>query len=190
MKRLLSILIVVCLSIVLVSCGNSGYNSNTPSTNTPQTNTPSQPVTPEAELTAYEQLNENEKIIFDAFMIKFDQFYAPTTIRITKILTGYAGSEWDSCGDTIPKVAQSTVSKGFGISVTLKLTGETKEGSKFNSLYALVLYDGNHGTPETRRGHIYKVSEAGYGEEPEFKYASPAKLNKALIEYCEEMGLN
>ena len=191
MKRLLTILIVVCLLISFVSCGNSGNGTDTPSTNTPETNNPTQPATPEPEPTAYEQLNENEKIIFDALMINFDQFLAPSTIRITKIFTGTA-EEWDTCGDTIPREATGTLSR-FGIAVTLKISGENASGGKINAYYILQLVDGDEDIEYFERGRLTKISDktlSFYLEEPEFEYASTAKLNKALIEYCDEMGLN
>jgi len=193
MKRLLTIMLTICyLSFVLISCGvqapsnNQGNNTQGSS----QPTTPQQPTEPEPEPTAYEKLNANEKIIFDALMINFDKFVAPSTIRITKIIKGADNGAWDNCGDKIPTVGTLN-NNSVGISITLKLTGENGNGQKINDYFSLQLYDGTG--ERNKRGNIVEISDytlSIFLEQDEFTYANPGKINKAIIEYCEEMGLN
>ena len=197
MNKIIGVILVIsCILATLVSCGSTSYvppnvqnNFYGDQSGTESGGNTSTPQQPEKTPTAYDELNENEKFIFDALMINFDQFYAPSTVRITKILTGF-GEHWDNCGDTIPKTTENSFYKGLGICITLRISCETKNGNNSNSVYSLVLVEGTNDSYNCKRGALYESNTSEYLSEPEFKYASPAKLNKAIIEYCEEMGLN
>jgi len=203
MKKLISIFLIACITFSFTSCvndkGNTGNNSQNNTTNNSgdttgnnsQNTTPSSPSIPEKTPSAYEQLNRNEKIIFDAFIINFDQFVVPSSVRITKILKGL-NSEWNDCGENIPEGTDDS----FGLSITLKCNLTTVGGYNSQSYINLRLTDGRTDISNAyKRGHLDELEEGSqrllvFIDQPEFIYASPAKLNKALSEYCEEMGFN
>lgn len=204
MKKLISTLLFMSFILIFVSCtGNDNYKENTykPNTENEITNDSKEenlntPPAPEKEPSAYEQLNENEKIIFDTLLINFDWFYVPSSVKITKIHKGLA-EEWNNCGETIPTEATDDFSMRNGISITLKLNLENESGNNAQTYISLKLTDGTlaNEIPSCKKGHL-EVLEKGsqrlpiFIDQPEFLYANPGKINKALTEYCNEMGYN
>ena len=200
MKKFIAFLIVVCFVFSFSSCVANTSNSQNNTTNNSQNNTTNNsqnsPTIPEKNPTAYEQLNQNEKIIFDALIINFDWFYVPSSVKITKIYEGL-GFEWDNCGETIPTKATYDLSIRTGISITLKLNLENESGNNAQTYISLNLTDGTLANEISgyKKGHLEVIEKDSqrfpiFASEPEFLYANPGKINKALAEYCNEMGYN
>lgn len=131
------------------------------------------------EPTKYEQLNNNEKLIYDALMININTFYSPSSVRILEITAlGY-----DINGNNIK-----------GTSCHLKIQATTQTGQTNNKWIRLTLSDYEDEYGSYKKGDFDESSFIVDGiplasvKVPE-EIASAGKINKALIEYWQEMGL-
>ena len=165
MKKLIVSILITVLLLSFCAC-------NTPSDVNPQ---PSQPIVTQPIITqpptAYEQLNEKEKRIFDALIIATEEFKNPSTVRLL---------DFDIIVDTVVDGSEMHF-------ITVKLQAAIPAGGEVSENYILYLDKSTFST-----GHVYyKGDIEGWDYDP--SGAEPgverSKINKALIEYWEEQGL-
>ncbi|MBQ8290638.1 MAG: hypothetical protein IJY01_07210 [Clostridia bacterium] len=190
MKRIISLLILLCCLLALVACDSASSTPTKPSTPSKQ------PITEQVpEKTAYEKLSEDEKFIFDALKINFKTFFVlPSSVKILSVKSGLT-SDWDDNGKTtIPKTAKN--SNTPGASVYLEMSYKTPSGETKTGLFSLQLVNGtgSYNTLVNQRGYIYegdmKKLEATFGSFLDewmytLNYISVARLNAALTDYCK-----
>ena len=149
MKKLIIILLVVVCLASLWSCDNKNTNDQEPVETEP--------------LSAYEQLNEDEKLIYEALIIAADDFYTPTSLRLLN-------------------VASMTSSY-----VYIKVQSGNRFGSLLTDTFMLglsetsTLYEYTKGAATT-----IPVSVENWG----INNINCEKINLAIDEYWDEKGLN
>ena len=147
MKKIISIILVVMSILVLCACNQSQPQS----------------------VTAYEELTEDEKLIFDALIIAVYDFYNPSKVRILET----AGVNDD------PDVGW----------VYLKVQGTNKAGGTITKGMCLAVKDGTDLHGDGRNDAIGVFAEVEYYWFDSSDEINCAKINKALTEYWEEQGL-
>ena len=115
-------------------------------------------------LSAYDQLSEDEKLVFDALTIALKNFYNPSKVRLLE--AGAMGED----------------------SITIKVQGTNMAGGTITESYILYFknhQDGYNYYSKRYKGDVYKI---------DFSYShddvSCSKINKALKEYWEEQGID
>lgn len=150
MKKILkfiALIIVVFLSFNLYACKENDADDDT---NTPTI------------LSAYDQLTEDEKKIFDVLMPQLQSFYNPQEVRIL------------------------AVGRRNEAGVAIQFSGTNKVGGKITKSY--ILYYDNHPSIDTIKKGYFKEQSDSFKvyHDNEFNLKN---LNRAIIEYWEEKGL-
>ena len=185
MKKIISsvLFISLLLTLVFAMCACSGANTNTQNNsqqNNSQQNNSEQSnpnETPQPPKSAYEELSEDEKLIFDAFVVNMNDFSSPESVRVLNVHEG-SNTEWSASTNTIPKSVE-------GLLVLLRLKYQTEQGGNTQDYFLLCLTEGGF--------YAYSkmwqpVGAQILAQNPTLDYISISRLNKALVEYCEGMG--
>lgn len=161
MKKLIVSILITVLLLSFCAC-------NTPSDVNPQ---PSQPIITQSP-TAYEQLNEKEKHIFDALIIATEKFKNPSTVRLLDFAI----------------IVDAVVDGSEMHFIDVKLQAAIPAGGEVTENYTLYLEKSTYST-----GHIFYKGDIKESDDELLSSHEPgverSKINKALIEYWKEQGL-
>lgn len=121
--------------------------------------------------TAYDQLTADEKLVFDALKMNLSNFYDQSSVRV---------------------VAAGTLRNGYA--VDLKIQAKNKLGGTITKIYTLYYKNHTHtfsdgGELSYNAGYMYEPSSVVQQYFKEEKDVSVQRLNAALKEYFEDMGL-
>ena len=169
MKKFLLLTLLTCsCSITAVACSKDNSSGAVQSS---QSNT-SESISE----SAYELLNENEKIIFDALIVNINNFHSPVDVKVLEIRS----LGFESFTSIKPDISWQDC--------FLRIMSKNGMGATTTEWYRLTLED----YEDTKKGDISEVSLMD-GNVPmfsyQFDYAMPANINKALTEHWEELGL-
>ena len=189
MKKIIALFLTFATLLALISCSAGTTQPTQPSNNQQQSGNNNQQQEPE--LSAYDQLSSDEKMIFDALLISLDSFIAPSSVRFTGVFESF-GSEWETATTSLPQTAND---ERFGVKVFLKLSFQNTLGATNQGYFSLVIKDGTwkNDYPSACKGYIYQYTSdnqlySSVLKCPSISYISVAKLNKALQEYYTDMG--
>ncbi len=202
MKRIVSVFLLICMLLLCVSCTNGNGSANTNNNNGNVTNSGNNSTnnngnvtnsgnnsTPTPEPTAYEKLNDSEKLIFDALMIKINSYYSPSDVRVLQ-----AGAYF---GTDNPNV--SHILDYDNHSCYLQIQSTTQAGTTINKWIDLTLeryapYPEIEPDTIKQKGDFYEyktfLDENGF---PLFyqqlEIVNVGNINRALKEHWENMGI-
>lgn len=122
----------------------------------------------EIELSEYDKLSTLEKAVFDAFIMNVNDFYNPSEVRFLGFTEYYETSK----------------------SIYLNIQGTNKLGGTITKTYYLQVYDNTLSDGKNNyyyyKGDIYEFFDRSIDSDSEVKVGN---LNRALIEYWEDLGL-
>ena len=180
--KLLLCLFSLCLGLNIMTACEKEPPQNPVSEINPSSESPVEP-------TQYEQLNNNEKLIYDSLIININSFHSPSSLRILEIGT-YAVVNDEFITDEIVSRDLDDQDHCY-----LKVQATTKTGKINNKWIKLYLKDYNSESQSYKKGYFFEPSLYAGLDLPIFstklseESASAANINKALIEHWEEMGL-
>ena len=191
-----SFLLLIVLVISLCGCSSNGQQANN--------NSSVEKNEESSEKTAIEQLNEKEKLLFDALCkITKSDFFEPSAIRVLEI------------GDYRERTRWGKDSVLYGPdTIVVRLQGENRVGGTLNHYYLVCIKDGESQTSQDlvkslkqlealRGGYMesilqysgtvgdYTELSDSYKLEEDLSNSASwniGKINKALAEYWENLG--
>lgn len=152
-KAILFGIIICCLVFALSAC----VDNDKPTPDVPDI--PDEPI----DTSAYGQLTETEKKIFDVLVKKFNQFVNPTSVRILAVDTT----------DNAPLC-------------DLKLQATNKLGGTVTAYYYLWYEEYTNANGYTFEKGLFRETNGPVYDDGS---VSVGNLNKAIVEYWEEQGL-
>ena len=181
MKKILAFFILIAISVSLIACGTSSEQNN----NNNQTNNSKPNNEEQIKPSAYEQLNYNEKLVFDTLIINIDDMNNPSAIKVLEVAaSSYLGEEVDNL-DVANKVR---------LIYYIRLIVPNAAGGTVTKWYEVAYDDFTvNGGFYYKKGYIAEAS-LGYNSTlpefyTEFHNANPSKINAALQEHWENLGL-
>lgn len=187
MKKLYAILLLLSITISLMACGKSNKTNNDiqndSTTGNQNDNTTEQP-----ELTAYEKLNYNEKLVFDTLIININSMNNPVSVKVLEVASR-SNKELDNLDD-------STSSRK---TYFIRLMGQNASGGTITKWYEIAYADytteSSYGDDIKHKKGEVKAVDSFYVDTDyplfsvNFYNADISKINAALQEYWEKMGL-
>ena len=158
-KTVAVILIILMISIVFSACGSTGDSTGGPTGGLIGGLTGGSVLNPN-------RLSADEQLIFDSFKGSITRFYNPTSVRILGVSDiQLPGEDGEFC--------------------FVKVSAQNRMGGNTSEVYMLVLNGDLEGQMVTKED-LYGYGEFTYTDS---KTISISKLNNAIKEYLDELGL-
>lgn len=181
MKKILAFLMLIAITVSLIACGTSGEqnnnNNNQPNNSTPNNEEQIKP-------SAYEQLNYNEKLVFDTLIININDMNNPSAIKVLEVASRSILKDIDNL-DELESPRRTYY---------IRLIVPNATGGTVTKWYEVAFDDFTlNGGFNYKKGDINEASLSYNSTEPalytEFHNANPSKINAALQEYWKNLGL-
>ena len=191
MKKIYTIILLLSIIVSLLACGNSNQSTNNSQNSNSNNITDNQnsDTTKQPEPTAYEQLNYNEKLVFDTLIININNMNNPVSTKVLEVAS-HSYSEVENLDD------YDSTRKIYYV----RLMGQNASGGTITKWYEIAYADYTtenlYGDSiEHIKGEIEPV-ESFYSDtkypmfSSNFYNADVAKINAALKEHWDNMGLS